>query len=332
MTHLIDRLRVVEQRIGNTPLVALENPRLHLFAKLEYHNFVGSIKDRVALSILKGAILDGQITEETTVIEASSGNFAMATAAICRFLKLKFVAVVDPNVNQVYRALLDHFAHEVVMIDQKDKNNGYLLTKLAFIDRYCQNNGASFWTNQYKNPRNLEAHYRGTGEELSRQAGHLDYVFLAVATGGTIAGMSKRLKEVFPDVKMVAVDVEGSVIFGKPASSRFIPGMGSGIVPSLIGQALIDEVVYVSEEEEIRGCFELFDRHGLFVGGSSGSVYSAIHKYFDQHPPQGKPKVAFVCPDRGTGYADNIYNAAWRAWHRQQLGLSTPPTKEAFAY
>lgn len=332
MTTLSKRLDIIKKRIGNTPLVALEHPYLDLRAKLEFHNFVGSIKDRVAFNILREAIMSGEVDEDTTVIEASSGNFAMATAAICKFLNLKFIAVVDPNVNQVYQALLGHFAHEVVVVDKKDRNDGYLLTKLDYIKNFCNNQKKAFWTNQYENPKNLEAHFWGTGLELVQQASTLDYVFLAVATGGTIAGISRRVKETNPDTKVIAVDVDGSVIFGRPAAPRYIPGMGSGIVPHLITQALIDDVVYVSEQEEIRGCFDLFNQYGLFVGGSSGSVFAAIGKYFTDYPSLSKPTVAFVCPDRGTGYADNIYNASWRAWHRHKMRVphSSKPEPVAF--
>ena len=308
---LENRLAVLEKLVGNTPLMKLDVPHIDLYAKLEYFNFMGSIKDRTAVQIIKRAVEKGEITRNTTVIEASSGNFAIATAAVCNFLCIPFVAVIDPNVNRVYHKLLAYFCANVINVDKKDKNNGYLLTKLEAVEDYLENNEDAFWTNQYRNCENFNAHYEGTGLEICRQMEQVDYAFVAVATGGTLAGVSARLKEHFPEVKIVAVDAEGSVIFGTPAKPRLIPGMGSGIQPHLINRAQFDEVVHVKELDTVASCRELFYRHGIFAGGSTGAVYHAVNAYFADRPNGEKPRVVFICPDRGLAYADNIYDHAW---------------------
>jgi cysteine synthase A len=137
-------------------------------------------------------------------------------------------------------------------------------------------------------------------------------VFVGTSTGGTVAGLSRRVKETWPHARVVAVDAEGSAIFGGAPRIRHIPGLGSSITPPLIDHALIDDVVIVPERDTVRGCHELLSRHGLYAGGSSGTVYAAIGRYFAGHTGP-RPTVLFLCADRGTGYADTIYNPSWVA-------------------
>lgn len=309
--YLLCKLKPFAQRIGNTPVVSIENEHVNLFAKLEYTNFVGSIKDRAALGIIRAGIENGQINEETTLIEASSGNFALSTAGLCYALGLKFVAVIDPGINRVYEQLLRFFSSQVIVVEEKDVNDGYLLTKIEAVKHFCESHENVFWTNQYENVENYKAHFNGTGVEICADMEQLDYAFIATASGGTIAGVSNRLKQHFPSVRVVAVDAVGSVIFGGTPRQRFIPGMGSGMVPPQVEHANIDEVVYVDENEAIQGCHQLVREHGLFLGGSSGAVYSAILKYFKNMKLDCRPNVLFICPDRGLGYADNVFNHEW---------------------
>jgi cysteine synthase A len=117
-------------------------------------------------------------------------------------------------------------------------------------------------------------------------------------------------------VKIVAVDVEGSVAFGNPPGKRWLPGLGSSIVPPLLALARIDDVVMVPETEAVAGCHELLERHGLFVGASTGAVYAAIRKYFAGGGGMGRPRVMFLCCDRGTAYLHNVFDRNWAAVRR----------------
>ncbi|MEK7689831.1 MAG: pyridoxal-phosphate dependent enzyme [Bdellovibrionota bacterium] len=171
-----------------------------------------------------------------------------------------------------------------------------------------------FWPNQYENENNLNAHYFGTGQEICERFEQLDYAFIGVGSAGTISGVSARLKERFPHVKIVAVDAVGSVIFGAEPRTRRIPGIGSSIVPPLLRKARIDDVVWVSDLETIGACHELRRRHHIFAGGSSGSSYAAIQRYFrDQDLLPLKPTVLFLCVDGGELYNATIYNNQWVA-------------------
>ena len=311
----LDRLR---GRIGRTPLSPLDHPAVDLHVKLEYTNIMGSVKDRAAYAMIRGAVEKNLIHAGSKIIEASSGNFAVSCAGIAKMVGLDFVAVIDPGINAVYERMIRDFAFDVIKVNEKGGHESYLQSKLEAVHDYCRACPGAFWTNQYGNPNNFDAHYNGTGAEIAEALDHLDYAFVAVATGGTIAGISHRLKGRFPGVKIIAVDAEGSVIFGGRPKPRHIPGMGSGMVPMMISRALIDDVVTVPERETIRACHKLFYEHGLFLGGSSGTCYAAVNAYFGTAPRKDKPRVVFLSPDRGHGYIDNLYNDAWLAWFADQ--------------
>ena len=285
-----------------------------LFAKLEYVNPIGSIKDRPAFWILKRAAERGQISENTTVIESSSGNFASALAAFTRLVGLRFIPVIDPNVSSTYESFLRRICDTVVKVDERDDTGGFLKTRLQMVEHLCMTVPNAYWTNQYGNPDAADAHYQLTAGEICAEFDSLDYVFIGVSTGGTIAGMSRRLKERYPNVRIIAVDTQGSVIFGDTPRKRHIPGVGSSIVPPLVAQALIDDVVLIPERETAAACRELLVRHGLFAGGSSGTAFAAVKRYAPKMTRwrNGKrPVVLFVCADRGTPYLDTVFDPAW---------------------
>lgn len=311
---MLAKLDHIKGRIGKTPLVSLRHPVVSLFAKNETTNMMGSIKDRAAFAIIYDGVKKGIIDGNTTVIEASSGNFAMSCSVICKLIDVKFIAVVDPVINASYLKIISFFAHDIIMIDERDHSGGFLLNKLDRVRTFCATTKNAFWTNQYENPQNFLTHYNGTAVEICNVLDHLDYAFIAVASGGTISGISCRLKEHFPNVKVIGVDAEGSVIFGGKPKPRYIPGMGSSIVPPLLAKAQIDDVVTVTEPDTLKACHRLFLEEGLFLGGSSGTVYHAVNEYFRDKVFSTPPNVLFICPDRGTGYIDNLYNQEWIEW------------------
>jgi cysteine synthase A len=301
-----------------TPHVALAMQGMDLFAKLEYTNPVGSIKDRPAFWILKRAAERGEICDETTVVESSSGNFASALAAFTRLVGLRFIPVIDPNISSTYESFLRRLCPTVVKVEERDDTGGFLKTRLDMVKHLCATTPNAFWTNQYGNPDAVEAHYELTAEEISAEFESLDFAFIGVSTGGTIAGVSRRLKERYPKVRIIAVDTKGSVIFGDVPRKRHIPGVGSSIVPPLLSQALIDDVVLIPEFEAVAACRELLETHGLFAGGSSGTVYAAVKRYAARMTRWGfvgarRPTVLFLCADRGTPYLDTVFDPAWAA-------------------
>ena len=321
MTALTNRLNEVERSFSPTPLVSVDDDNVDLRAKLEFCNPTGSVKDRAAFWILKRAVERGEITSSTTVVESSSGNFAIAMSSFCRALGIGFVPVIDPNCNVATEQYLRAACDRVEKVTERDSSGGFLLSRLARVQELEAALPGAYWPNQYANADAAEAHFLLTGGEIAGALDRLDYVFVGVSTGGTLAGLSQRLKKEFPQVKVIAVDTEGSVIFGRAPRARKLPGLGSSIVPPLVASAEIDDVVIVSEHEAVRGCRALLHRSGLFVGGSTGSTYAAIQRYFaGGDNSTERPRALFLCADRGTAYAETVYNNTWVA---EALGAET---------
>ncbi len=313
LPSLVARLAQLGNILRPTPHVPLAVEGLQLFAKLEYVNPVGSIKDRPAFWILKRAAERGEICDETTVIESSSGNFASALAAFTRLVGLRFIPVIDPNISATYESFLRRTCDTVVKVEERDNTGGFLKTRLQMVQQLCASTPHAYWPNQYANPDAVDAHYHLTAGDICAGFDSLDYVFIGVSTGGTIAGMSRRLKERYPKVRIIAVDTEGSVIFGDAPGKRHIPGVGSSIVPPLVSEALIDDVVLIPERETVAACRELLVTHGLFAGGSSGTAFAAVKRYTPRmaRSKGSAPTVLFVCADRGTPYLDTVFDPTW---------------------
>ena len=200
---------------------------------------------------------------------------------------------------------------EIIKVTQPDMYGGYLLTRIEKINELKKKIENSYWVNQYENPLNAAAYYHTLAREICYQVDEIEYIFMGVSSGGTITGVSKKIKENCPNAKIIAVDVEGSVIFNNPPKKRFIPGIGSSMVPKILASASIDEVVIVDEVATIDACYELLKKHSIFSGGSSGSVLAGIKKYFSQTELFEPVNVVAIFPDRGERYYDTIYNEGW---------------------
>lgn len=309
---LLRRAGAVRATMAQTEVVRLRHPRLRLFAKMESANPTGSVKDRSAVWVLHEAVRSGAITPGTTVVESSSGNFALSLATFCRQLGVDFVPVIDPNVNALTEHRLRRLCHRVEKVDRRDETGGFLLSRLARVEELRTEIDDVYWTDQYANPAAARGHYELTGAELVTQLDAVDYLFVGVGTGATVNGLSRRVREARPGVVVVAVDVAGSVIFGDAPHRRLIPGIGSSIRPELVEGAVIDEVRTVSELDEVIGCRRLLREHQVYAGGSTGAVFAAIDRYFDGFRGPA-PTVAFLCMDGGDPYRDTVYDDAWVA-------------------
>lgn len=298
----------------NTPLIKLklddlENIQLH--SKLEFLNPTGSVKDRAASFVIKEALNQGIINEDSTIIESSSGNLGIALAAYCKKYSLRLIVVIDPHITHINEMLIRNYGAEVIKVTTPDFSGGYLLKRIEKVKWLLSEISNSYWVNQYGNPLNRMAYYSTLGSEICDEVKYIDYVFLGISSGGTIAGVSKRVKEKYPEARIIAVDVEGSVIFVKKPSKRCIPGIGSSIVPDNLDHALIDDFVIVDEKETIESCHKLLSNNNIFAGGSSGSVIAAIYKYFKTRNVAKSTNVVTIFPDRGERYINTIYDKHW---------------------
>lgn len=320
---MLNKLSEVRHLIGNTPIHSFISNGMKVSAKLEQFNFFNSIKDRPAYHIVSCAIENGDIAQHTKVVESSSGNFAISIANICKHLGLEFVPVVDKNINKHYLDTLNAVCSRIIMVEERDVTGGYLLGRLEKVKEFCAEQPGAFWTQQYYNPNNYRAYY-SLADEIYAQCPDLTHVFIAVSSGGTITGVSRKIKQLNPRAKVIAVDIEGSVIFNCPPKSRFISGLGSSIRPPLVDKAEIDRVIHVTHEEIIAGCHNLYNESLVFGGGSSGAVHAAMGKYFAEYPEERNGHSVIICPDKGNGYADTIYNQQWIKQMQKKLHNAIP--------
>ncbi|WP_340199333.1 pyridoxal-phosphate dependent enzyme [Ascidiimonas sp. W6] len=303
---LIEKINRLEKLIGNTPNYQLDFQKVNLYAKLEFNSFMGSIKDRPAVYAFKKAIESGEINESTTIVESSSGNFATGLAGVCKCLGLKFIAVVDPFITEEKEKNLSFLAHKIIKVAEKDYTGGYLLSRIETVKRLVAKNENYFSINQYSNPNNYGSYYNTLAIEIIRDFDRLDYLFVAVSTGGTVTGLSLRLKEQFPNLKVIAVDIEGSLAMGGIPKPRSISGMGSSKESEFIKLGSIDHQLILSQQEIINGCNELFYEQMIFAGGSSGAVYTAA-KMMLEYELDPNSKALIICPDRGHAYINKVY-------------------------
>jgi len=295
---------------GDTPLVGL--PRLFagtgidVQAKLEFMNPTGSVKDRPARHILLSWLASGRLHPGMRLVESTSGNFGVALAMYCGLYDIRCTLVVDPLVSKMNHALMQHYGADVVQVNEVDDQGGYLHTRLAMVHKIVRHDPEALWVNQYANDLNWESHYYGTGAEILRDVGGpIDYLVVGLSTAGTITGTARRLREEHPDMRVVAVDAAGSMIFGGPPAPRRIPGIGASRRPEILDESLIDEVIYVTDEEAIDGCHQLLSSEGIMAGGSSGSAIHAIWRLIPRL--SSGTRVVTLFPDRGERYLGVIY-------------------------
>lgn len=299
--------------VGRTPLIKLnrlypEKP-IRIFAKMEAFNPGGSIKDRTALQLITDAMETGKLRKGDTVVESSSGNMAIGLAQTCKYFGLKLIVVVDPMVNKQNVKIIQAYGGMVSFVTEPAEEGGYLQARLNRVQEILEVNHRSFWTNQYGNPQNPAAH-RQTMHEIVKDLGSApDYLFAATSTCGTLMGCVDYVKKNRLKTKIIAVDAVGSVIFGTPAGKRKIPGHGAGRKSQFLDIQSIYDVVHITDEECVEGCYQLMDREAILCGGSSGAVTSAVQKYASKIPAGST--VAMILCDRGERYLDTIYNENW---------------------
>ena len=303
-------LKQLESSIGNTKLHKLNFSFGNLYTKLESQNIFGSIKDRAAYYIIKKAIDDNLIGKDSTIIESTSGNFGVSLANISNALGINFIPVIDPNISKEKEAHLKLLCPKLIKVTERDETGGYLLNRIKAVEKYVSEYPNVFNPNQYENSNNYLAYYHSLGEEICNSFSRLDYAFISVSTGGTITGVSMRLKEKFKDIVIIAVDVKGSMIFCNEPKIRKITGMGASKRSVLFNNAMIDDYVILPEPDIVKGCHDLLLRHNLFLGASSGAAFFAAKTILGK---LNKPNVnaVFISPDAGYAYLDSIFNNEW---------------------
>lgn len=309
-------------QIGQTPIVELSRypnlGHLKVFAKLEMFNPGGSIKDRTAINLVLQAVGRGEVRpKKTTIIESSSGNLGIGLAQVCNYLGIEFVCVVDPLTTDQHIQLLKAYGARIDRVTQKDESGQYLSARIARVKYLLSSIKGSYWTNQYGNLDNPLAHQKTMQDIIDRLGPNIDYLFCAVSSCGTLRGCAESIKNNKLQSKVIAVDAEGSGIFGDKNKRRLIPGHGASIVPDIYQKGLEADFVLVSDEDCVIGCHDLLKYESILAGGSSGGVMSALNKMAPVIP-EGAICAAILC-DRGERYLNTIYSEKWIANHFPKL-------------
>ncbi|MGV7959619.1 2,3-diaminopropionate biosynthesis protein SbnA [Photorhabdus tasmaniensis] len=284
---------------------ALARKSCELYMKLEGFSIGGSIKIKPALNMIKQLELRGRLSPGGKIIESSSGNLGVALSIICAVKGYKFICVVDPNVLEASERLMKIYGADVIKVREKDKNGGYLGTRISVIKNMLKEDSSICWTNQYENMDNVNAHYLTTAQEIYKSFPKADYIFVGAGTTGTLSGISQFTRKYMPNTKVITVDTLGSVTFGGKKGKRRIPGLGTSIPPEISKYAIFDDLIMVEESETIKACSDMAGK-GILFGGSTGSVISAIRKYSDYIPDNSQ--IIAISPDFGERYLDIIYS------------------------
>lgn len=281
-----------------------------VFLKLEGFNVTGSIKVKTAIGLVEDLERRGVAKPgETVLVESSSGNLGIALSLVCAVKGYEFICVTDPNTNRANIKGMEIHGAKVVVVKDRDPVGGFLGSRLKKIEQILAADPNAVWLNQYANIANKNVHAEQTANEIAREFRKVDWMFVGSGTTGTLAGVSERLRQVFPAVRIVAVEPTGSVTFGGQPGKRNLPGIGTSVRPRLADLANPDRVVVVSEEKTVESCLAFARDYHLPVGGSTGAVLTAIQELSPEFTP-GDTVVA-ISPDLGEKYLDTIYDKNW---------------------
>ena len=293
------------QLIGNTPLLRLNNieKRLNLnvtlLAKVEYFNPTGSVKDRIALSMIEDAEEKGKIHNDTVIIEPTSGNTGIGLASVCAAKGYKCILVMPENMSKERIRLIKAYGADVVL-SPKEKGMQGAVDKAVELSKTYE---SSFIPSQFENPSNPEAHYRTTGPEIYKSSNKKVDIFIAgIGTGGTISGIGRYLKEQNRNVKIIGVEPDDSPLLTKgKAGPHKIQGIGANFVPKTLDKKYIDEFLTAKTEESYEYARLLGKYEGILVGISSGAALSQAVKVAKRNENNGKTIVVLL-PDSGDRY------------------------------
>ncbi|WP_018788855.1 2,3-diaminopropionate biosynthesis protein SbnA [Micromonospora sp. CNB394] len=286
-------------------------PGVEVVLKLEGLNPAGSIKLKPAVGMIRDAELRGLLRPGGRVVESSSGSLGIALAMVCAARGYRFQCVTDPNASPQSVAVMRALGAEVVCVDRHDENGGYLQSRIAYIKTLITSDPQVVWLNQYANPANWRVHAETTAAAILAELPKVDFLFVGTGSAGTLMGCVRLFRLASPLTRIVAVDSLGSVSFGRPAGTRFVPGIGASRQPEILRPEAVDDLVVVAEHEAVRTCRWLARERGFFAGGSTGSVVAAMQHYRPAIPLGSQ--VVGIAPDFGDRYAQTIYEDTWVA-------------------
>lgn len=295
----------VSELVGNTPLLQADGfaekvgAGATIYAKLEYLNPTGSVKDRVAKAMIEDAEASGKLKKGSVIIEPTSGNTGIGLAAIAASKGYKIILTMPETMSVERRNILKAYGAEIVLTEGAKGMKG----AIEKADELAANTPNSFIPGQFVNPANPRAHFLTTGPEIySDLGGDIDIFIASVGTGGTLSGTGKYLKSKNPDIKVIAVEPQGSPVLSEGrAGAHKIQGIGAGFVPQTLDTAIYDEIIAVSDDDAFKYSRLFALSEGVSVGISSGAALCAAVKTALYKENAGK-KIAVILPDGGDRY------------------------------
>jgi cysteine synthase A len=301
---------IISNTIGSTPLVRLnrmtEDIDAKIFAKLEFLNPLGSVKDRIAASMIETAELEGLLDSETLIVEPTSGNTGIALAFICAAKNYRLCLTMPDTMSQERRSLLKHLGAEVVLTPGAAGMGG----AIAKAREILESEKKSWMPNQFANPANPRVHRETTAEEIWRDTeGQVDILISGVGTGGTITGVAQVIKARKPSFKAIAVEPANSpVLSGGEKGPHKIQGIGAGFIPEVLEQSLIDDVVTVTNDDAFATARSAAKLEGILCGISSGAAIWAAQEVAKRPESAGKTIVTII-PSTGERYiSTDLFN------------------------
>jgi len=298
--------------IGNTPLLELgayaksKGAQAQIIGKLEYFNPLGSVKDRIALAMIEDAEKKGTLKSGSVIIEPTSGNTGIGLAFVATIKKYRLILTMPETMSLERRNLLKALGVELILTPGAEGMKGAIAKAIELQAQTPD----SVILQQFENPANPAVHTRTTAEEIWRDTeGKVDIFVAGVGTGGTVSGVGKRLKELNPEVEIVAVEPADSPVLsgGKPSPHK-IQGLGAGFVPKAYDASAVDKIVTVTNDDAIRTGRELAKTEGLLVGISSGAAVYAARQLAKLPENKGK-NIVVVLPDTGERYLSTVLYA-----------------------
>ncbi|WP_455759728.1 cysteine synthase A [Cloacibacillus evryensis] len=297
--------RSADELIGRTPLLELTNiEKAHgleakIFAKLEYFNPAGSVKDRIAKAMIDEAEASGRLKSGSVIIEPTSGNTGIGLASVAAARGYRIIIVMPETMSVERRQLMKAYGAELVLTEGAKGMKG----AIARADELARDIPDSFIPGQFVNPANPAVHRETTGPEIYEDTdGRVDYFIAGVGTGGTVTGVGEYLKSKNPAVKIVAVEPAASPVLSQgKAGSHKIQGIGAGFVPEVLNTKIYDEVIAVDDSEAFEAGREIGKREGILVGISSGAALAAALKVAERKENGGK-NIVVLFPDTGDRY------------------------------
>lgn len=278
--------------IGNTPMIKLNNiGNSNLYVKLEKYNPAGSIKDRAVYYMVENLEKNGILKKGDVLVEATSGNTGIALSMIGSLKGYKVIIVMPETMSVERRTLMKAYGAELILTDGSLGMKG----SIEKMNKLLSENSNYISLKQFDNEYNPLAHYETTGVEIYNQVKDIDIFVCGVGTGGTISGVGKYLKEQNPNIKVVAVEPEGSPVISKnKKGSHKIQGIGAGFIPKNYNKNVVDEVMTITDEESYKGVRIMAQKEGILVGISSGANIYAALKLCEMSPNK---KIVTVAPD-----------------------------------